>query len=128
VGKLDRARLLLDQAISIYERLDADRDLARVEAVLRKAGIRRGQRGTRNRPRIGWQSLTPTEHVVAGLVADGLSNPVIGDRLYVSRRTVQTHLAHVFAKLGVTSRAQLAAEVTRHRGDEQQDHTGTGSA
>ena len=36
-----------------------------------------------------------------------------GDRLYVSHRTVQTHLAHVFTKLGLTSRAQLAAEATR---------------
>lgn len=54
------------------------------------------------------------EHTVAGLVAEGLSNPQIGDRLYVSHRTVQTHLAHIFAKLDITSRAQLAAEVTRH--------------
>jgi DNA-binding NarL/FixJ family response regulator len=47
-----------------------------------------------------------------------LSNPHIGDRLYISRRTVQTHLAHVFAKLDLTSRAQLAAVVTQHRGDQ----------
>jgi DNA-binding CsgD family transcriptional regulator len=53
---------------------------------------------------------------VARLVAEGLSNPQIGDRLYVSRRTVQTHLAHVFAKLSISSRAQLAAEVTRQGG------------
>jgi DNA-binding CsgD family transcriptional regulator len=49
------------------------------------------------------------------MVAEGLSNPQIGERLYVSRRTVQTHLAHVFAKLDISSRAQLAAEVTRQR-------------
>jgi DNA-binding CsgD family transcriptional regulator len=47
-----------------------------------------------------------------------LSNPQIGDRLYISRRTVQTHLAHVFAKLDLTSRAQLAAVVTQHRDDQ----------
>ena len=116
---------LLDQAIEIYERLDAARDLARAEATLRAAGIRRGRRGTRRRPRFGWRSLTPTERTVAGLVAEGLSNPQIGDRLYVSRRTVQTHLAHVFSKLDISSRAQLAAEVTRHRNAEPaegQDH------
>lgn len=50
------------------------------------------------------------------LAAEGLSNPQIGQRLYVSRKTVQAHLTHVFAKLHVTSRAQLAAEATRHRG------------
>jgi DNA-binding CsgD family transcriptional regulator len=80
---------------------------------LRHAGIRRGRRGPRSRPQFGWQSLTPTEQTVAGLVAEGLSNPQIGDRLYVSRRTVQAHLAHIFAKLDLTSRAQLAAEVIR---------------
>jgi DNA-binding NarL/FixJ family response regulator len=49
----------------------------------------------------------------ANLVAEGLSNPQIGERLYISRRTVQTHVAHIFMKLAVSSRAQLAAEVTR---------------
>jgi DNA-binding CsgD family transcriptional regulator len=83
--------------------------------VLRAAGIRRGRRGARGRPRTGWPSLTPAERAIATLAAEGLSNPQIGDRLYVSRRTVQTHLAHVFAKLDITSRAQLAAEVARHR-------------
>jgi DNA-binding CsgD family transcriptional regulator len=44
-----------------------------------------------------------------------LSNPQIGERLYISRRTVQTHLASVFAKLGISSRVQLAAEAVRRR-------------
>ena len=114
-GQMDRARPLLDKAVSIYERLDAARDLARAEAVLREAGIRRGRRGSRRRPQIGWDSLTPAEHTVASLVAEGLSNPQIGQRLFISGRTVQTHLAHVFAKLDITARAQLAAEVSRHQ-------------
>ena len=120
-GHMDRARPLLDQALGIYERLGAARDLARAEATLREAGIRRGRRGTRGRPQIGWASLTPAEHAVAGLVAEGLSNPQIGERLYISRRTVQTHLAHMFAKLDIATRAQLAADVTRHRGSESAD-------
>ena len=120
-GRLDRARPLLDQALGIYERLGAARDLARAEATLREAGIRRGRRGTRGRPQVGWASLTPAEHAVAGLVAEGLSNPQIGERLYISRRTVQTHLAHMFAKLDIATRAQLAADVTRHRGSEPAD-------
>ena len=112
-GNLGRARPLLEQAIAIYQRLDAARDLARADAVLRLAGVRRGVRGPRKRPPFGWQSLTPTERTVAALVADGLSNPQIGERLFISRRTVQTHLVHVFAKLGISSRVQLAAQVAR---------------
>jgi DNA-binding CsgD family transcriptional regulator len=115
-GYPDRARPLLEQALALYERLDAGRDLARAEAVLRGAGLRRGRRGPRGRPASGWASLTPAEQAVADLVADGLTNPQIGARLYISRRTVQTHLVHVFAKLDIASRAQLAAQVTRHRG------------
>ena len=111
-GHAARARPLLDQAVRGYERLGAARDLARAEAALREAGIRRGRRGARGRPQFGWRSLTPTERSVADLVTEGLSNPQIGERLYISHRTVQTHLAHIFAKLDISSRAQLAAEVT----------------
>jgi DNA-binding CsgD family transcriptional regulator len=115
-GNVTRAGQLLDQAITIYERLDATRDIARAEAALRQIGVRRGRHVTHRRAQSGWPSLTPSERAVVDLVAEGLSNPQIGQRLYVSRRTVQTHLAHVFAKLHITSRAQLAAEAIRHRG------------
>jgi DNA-binding CsgD family transcriptional regulator len=114
-GQAERARPLLDRAAGGYERLGAARGLARAEAALREAGGRRGRRGSRGRPRSGWDSLTPTEHSIADLVAEGLSNPQIGERLYISSRTVQTHLAHVFAKLDISARAQLAVEVTRRR-------------
>jgi DNA-binding CsgD family transcriptional regulator len=114
-GQAERARPLLDQAAGGYERLGAARGLARAEAALRGAGGRRGRRGRRGRPRSGWDSITPIEHSVADLVAEGLSNPQIGERLYISSRTVQTHLAHVFAKLDISARAQLAVEVTRRR-------------
>ena len=115
-GDAGQARVLLGPGAEIYERLDAARDLARAEAMLRGTGIRRGRRGPRGRPQTGWPSLTPTERAIADLVAEGLSNPQIGDRLYISRRTVQTHLAHVFTKLDITSRAQLAAKVAQHQG------------
>jgi DNA-binding CsgD family transcriptional regulator len=57
--------------------------------------------------------LTTSELAVARMAAEGLTNPQIGDRLFISRRTVATHLASVFRKLGITNRVQLAAEVTR---------------
>jgi predicted ATPase/class 3 adenylate cyclase/DNA-binding CsgD family transcriptional regulator len=73
-------------------------------------------RGERKRPSTGWQSLTPTEAKVVALVAEGLTNPQVGARLFISRHTVDSHLRHVYAKLGVSSRAELAAEVGRRDG------------
>jgi predicted ATPase/class 3 adenylate cyclase/DNA-binding CsgD family transcriptional regulator len=72
------------------------------------------RRGERKRPSSGWASLTPTERDVVRLVSDGLANSDIATRLFVSPRTVQTHLTHVYSKLGLTSRVQLAQEAARH--------------
>ena len=71
-------------------------------------------RGERKRPSSGWASLTPMERDVVRLVSDGLGNKDIAARLFVSHRTVQTHLTHVYTKLGLTSRVQLAQEAARH--------------
>ena len=71
-------------------------------------------RGQRGRPAAGWLSLTPAELEVARLVAEGLANKEIADKLFVSPRTVQAHLTHVYGKLRVTSRVQLAQQVARH--------------
>jgi DNA-binding CsgD family transcriptional regulator len=77
------------------------------------AYARRG-RGERKRPTSGWGSLTPTERDVIELVQQGLSNKDIATRLFISPRTVATHLTHVYTKLGLTSRVQLAQEAARH--------------
>jgi predicted ATPase/class 3 adenylate cyclase/DNA-binding CsgD family transcriptional regulator len=71
-------------------------------------------RGERKRPTSGWASLTPTERDVVRLVSDGLANRDIATRLFVSPRTVQTHLTHVYTKLGLASRVQLVQEAARH--------------
>ena len=71
-------------------------------------------RGERKRPTSGWGSLTPTERDVVRLVSEGLANKDIATRLFVSPRTVQTHLTHVYTKLGLTSRVQLVQEAARH--------------
>ncbi len=68
---------------------------------------------TYRRATTGWESLTPTERSVVEVLLDGGTNRVIGDRLGVSRRTVETHLAHVFLKLGVDSRVSLATQAAR---------------
>jgi predicted ATPase/DNA-binding CsgD family transcriptional regulator len=74
----------------------------------------RRARGERRRPSFGWDSLTPMELEVVRLAAAGLTNPAIGERLFISRGTVKTHLLHVFAKLGVHTRAELAAAAIKH--------------
>lgn len=71
-------------------------------------------RGERKRPATGWESLTPAEINVVKLVSEGLPNKDIAARLFVSSRTVQAHLSHVYSKLGLTSRVQLAQEASRH--------------
>jgi predicted ATPase/DNA-binding CsgD family transcriptional regulator len=68
-------------------------------------------RGSRRRPQIGWLSLTPTERAVAELVRDGLQNREIAQRLLMGAETVKTHLSHIFSKLDINKRAQLAAIV-----------------
>lgn len=68
----------------------------------------RRTRGQRGRPSTGWASLTPTEQEVVQLVVAGLSNPEIGAKLLMSRGTVKTHLSHVFTKLDVSNRTELA--------------------
>jgi DNA-binding CsgD family transcriptional regulator len=112
----ERARELLDGARAAYERSGATYDLARVDAALRALGSRRGVRGRRQRPRTGWEALTDTELSVVRLVAERLTNPEIAERLFISRRTVQTHVSHALAKLGVSSRRELAAEAARRVG------------
>lgn len=116
IGGLDGAadaRPLFTAALDGYRALGAVRDASRVIARMREFGIRPGVRGPRQRSAVGWESLTPTELRIVELVAAGLSNPEIGSRLFVSRRTVQTHVSHIFAKVQLTSRAELAAEAAR---------------
>jgi DNA-binding CsgD family transcriptional regulator len=58
--------------------------------------------------------LTPREREVLRLVVAGHSNPQIADILFLSRRTVTTHLTRIFAKLGVAGRAEAAVHAVRH--------------
>jgi DNA-binding CsgD family transcriptional regulator len=77
------------------------------------AYVRRG-RGERKRPPTGWSALTPTELDVVRLVSEGLGNKDIAGRLFVSPRTVETHLTHIYTKLRLKSRVQLVQEAARH--------------
>jgi DNA-binding CsgD family transcriptional regulator len=102
----------LSEAVGAYGRLDAVWDVTRAQSAQRTFGIQHGRRVPR-RPSVGWDSLTPTERRVVDLVAEGFTNRQIAERLYVSRRTVATHLEHVFQKLGHANRVELAADAVR---------------
>jgi DNA-binding CsgD family transcriptional regulator len=69
-----------------------------------------------SRPRSGWESLTRTELEVACHAGAGLTNPEIGEQMSIARGTVKVHLSHIYAKLGVRNRVQLAGEAARRPG------------
>ena len=107
VGRSSEAVARAEEALTLWERVGATREVARTIGTLRDLGVRRGRRGARRRPATGWDSLTDTERRVVALVADGLTYREVADRLFVSRRTVETHVAHAFGKVGVSSRRDL---------------------
>ena len=98
-----QARHQLGAALDIFRRLGARPWQARAENELRAAGLVQETRGTA----AGTVPLTPQEYEVAMLAAAGLTNKQIGERLYLSHRTVAAHLYQAFPKLGVTTRAAL---------------------
>jgi DNA-binding CsgD family transcriptional regulator len=75
----------------------------------------------RNRPTIGWDSLTPTELHVADLVCEGLTNREIAARLSMGAETVKTHISHIFSKLGISKRSQLAVITVEKHHDEERE-------
>jgi DNA-binding CsgD family transcriptional regulator len=110
-GWRDEAATLLSEALTRYEAAGADAWAGRVRAELRSLGAHPGARGSRSRPAEGWDSLTATERAVSLLVSEGLTNGAVARRMYISPHTVNTHLRHVFAKLGVSNRVALATVV-----------------
>ena len=87
------------------------------EALRRDAAVAyvRRARGSRKRPSAGWESLTPTELEIVRHAAAGLTNPEIGERMFISRGTVKIHLSHIYAKLGLRNRSEVAAEAMRRQ-------------
>ena len=110
-GQSAQARAYFERALAVYGDAGADRDTARVRARLRGVGVRRRHWTNTERPVSGWGSLTDTERTVAGLVAEGLTNPQVAARMFLSRHTVDFHLRQVFRKLQVASRVELTRQV-----------------
>ncbi len=114
-GPLAESVVALDAALSAEER---DRAWAEGEALSLEDACdyaARG-RGKRKRPATGWAALTATEAQVAALAAEGQTNAQVGEQLFMSRHTVDSHLRHIYAKLGVSTRAELATRVARQDG------------
>ena len=107
-GDRDRAVAALDAALTGYQRMGAVPDRDRALGRLRALGIRRGSREAHRDADFGWASLTATENRITALVRDGLTNREIGTRLFVSPRTVQTHVSHILQKTGLRSRVEIA--------------------
>jgi DNA-binding CsgD family transcriptional regulator len=113
-GQHEEARATLNEAVDLYEGLDARWDIRRADSRLRAYGIRRGVRGPRGpRAASGWEALTPTEVKIAALVARGDSTSEIARGMFLSRRTVQTYISHILAKLGARSRVEIVREALR---------------
>jgi DNA-binding CsgD family transcriptional regulator/tetratricopeptide (TPR) repeat protein len=97
----------LGRTLGLYTELGATWDARRVRSRLRELGVRR--RLVAAEPKTnGWAALTTSELTVARLVAEGLTNREVAERLFVSPHTVNSHLRHVFSKLGINSRVELA--------------------
>jgi DNA-binding NarL/FixJ family response regulator len=96
------ARAQLTAAARIFRRLAATPWIARADRELRATGQTRTRTAATE-----LSALTPQEHEIASMAAAGLTNKQIGERLFLSHRTVATHLYRAFPKLGIASRAAL---------------------
>ena len=105
----DQAIHHLTEAINGYQLTGAAADMARIRRRLRKLGVRRRHwTQTAGRAVSGWESLTDTERAASELVAQGLNNQQVADRMYVSVHTVAFYMRQIFRKLNIGSRVELA--------------------
>jgi DNA-binding CsgD family transcriptional regulator len=105
-GATDDAIAALDRALVIDVQVGASWDAARVRRRLRQLGVRR-RIVVSERPANGWEALTSAEAAVAKLASEGKTNREIAETMFISPHTVNTHLRHIFDKLGVNSRISL---------------------
>jgi DNA-binding CsgD family transcriptional regulator len=114
-ARTDRADRALDQlnaAFDTFVECEALADARRVGRALRRLGVER-RIVMHPRAKTGWDSLTDSELTVIHLIAEGATNRSVAHQLHLSPHTVKTHVHNAFAKLGITSRAQLTQLMRR---------------
>lgn len=111
-GDRSRARELASSPLDTYAAIGADHLARQLQRAMQQHRVRTKISAPRPE-RFGWESVTPTEREIIDLVAQGLSNQVIADQLVMSRRTVESHLNHVYGKVGISSRIELVRTLLR---------------
>ncbi|GHE59376.1 LuxR family transcriptional regulator [Streptomyces spiralis] len=96
-----------EEASELASACGALRDHERIMRRLRQFGVRTAAPGHHTTGPAGWESLTESERKLIPLVVEGLTNRAVADRLYVSVHTVNTHMKHIFTKLGINTRVEL---------------------
>jgi DNA-binding CsgD family transcriptional regulator len=114
-GDADAGVAALGRALELTARCGATWDARRLRGRLRRLGVRR-RIAAAERPEHGWEALTGSEREVVALIASGFTNREAAERLFISPHTVSTHLRHVFAKLGINSRVELARLALQREG------------
>jgi DNA-binding CsgD family transcriptional regulator len=112
IGRTDQAVDQLNAAFDTYIQHESHADARRVGRALRRLGVER-RIVTHARAKTGWDSLTDSELTVINLIAQGATNRSVAQQLHLSPHTVKTHLHNAFAKLRITSRAQLTQVIRR---------------
>jgi DNA-binding CsgD family transcriptional regulator len=103
----------LDRALALWGALGATADVARVRRRLRALGVIR-RAGAVTRPSAGWGSLTDSELSVIRAITGGMTNREAAEHLFLSPHTINSHLRHVFGKLNINSRVELARLAAEH--------------
>ncbi|WP_158171386.1 helix-turn-helix transcriptional regulator [Rhodococcus sp. JT-3] len=114
-GDKHAAREYARSALLLTQGMGATTLSTRITSRLRALGLRLDASAAQERPRTGWSSLTRTEVTIAELIAAGLNGAEIADKLYISQRTVQTHVSHTLTKLDLRTRVELAAFTVSRR-------------
>jgi len=105
----------MKKAVEIFDKLGASAASQFIKQKMRKSGIKNIPKGPRQSTKENPSGLTGRQMEILDLVANGLSNSEIGNKLYISNRTVENHISTIFSKLNIHTRTEAAALVHSNR-------------